>query len=256
MPSSGWFQTSGLSYWVEELLRSSVWVRSSRADLFQVDLAAGTVDWQPSQTRAPFDSARRKNVSRILELFISPPNPALLLHGCAVGFRQGAACFLGVSGEGKSTMGAGFLSKGHPLFSDDVCLIRRNGAGLLLEPGFPAMQLRPSSARWLAGTGTRLNLALAKVSGSGPVPLKTLYLLRRSRHRCPIRVEPVKGREALLALTRNTPHLIVRSPEILRRNFQFTIGLLREVPVKRLTYPTGFRSLPSVCEAVLRDMNS
>ncbi len=69
-----------------------------------------------------------------------------------------------------------------------------------------------------------------------------------------MKIERLRGQEPLLALTRNTLHLIVQTPPALRKNFRLTAALLKKVPVKHLTYPSGFRHLPGVCHAVLKDL--
>ena len=219
--------------------------------LFRADLIRGQICWYPARDCRVFDAAARKGFSKVVEWTVSQKSPALLFHGSAVDFGKGAVCFLGASGKGKSTMGAAFLARGFRLLNDDTAVIRKDGRKLVLQPGFANARIRPPTARWLERTGASLR---ASPSESKPAALKSIYLLSRRRRCRSIRFESLKGRDLLISLTQQTLCPIVQSLEVFRKNFQLTIDVLREVPVKRPVYPTGFRRLHRVCDAVLRDM--
>jgi len=161
----------------------------------------------------------------------------------------GAVCFLGKSGRGKSTLAASlFLSHGFLLVSDDVAAIRKEGNDWVVQPGPPTVKLSPALLR-------RVGRRRLFHPSPRPLPLRALYLLeRRSCDR--VRIELVRGRESLMALTRNTLHLADRSPQTLRSNFRLTARVAAAKPVKRLIYPNGLDRLPEVCREIEDDLVS
>ena len=161
----------------------------------------------------------------------------------------GAVCFLGKSGRGKSTLAASFfLSRGFPVLSDDLAVVQTQGSEWMVQPGPSEAKLSPPLLRKV---GRRRLFS----PSPRPVPLRALYLLER-RACDSIRIEPVGGRESLMALTRNTLHLTDRSPRALRSNFRLTARVAAGKPIKRLIYPSGLKHLPEVCRRIADDLGS
>src|SRR5262249_30087206 len=68
------------------------------------------------------------------------------LHASAVSTPAGAVVFLGIGGQGKSTMAAGFLAAGAAWVTDDVLPLHDTPDGVVGTPSLPIMKLWPRSA--------------------------------------------------------------------------------------------------------------
>src|SRR5205807_5031958 len=65
----------------------------------------------------------------------------LVLHASAVAVGDGAIAFLGMAGQGKSTMASAMYEHGHAVVSDDVVPVLRDGDRCVTLPGFPQLKL-------------------------------------------------------------------------------------------------------------------
>ena len=68
-------------------------------------------------------------------------------------------------------------------------------------------------------------------------------------------VEGLRPRDAVIELLRHSfsPHLVEAAGWQSQR-LGFFARLVERVPVRRLSYPTGFEHLPSVCAAIQEDL--
>ena len=76
----------------------------------------------------------------------------LTLHAGAIVVDGGSVIFTGPSGVGKSTLTAGFHSRGYPFLADDVCAITVHNGRPAVIPGFPRLKLWADVLKKL-GTG-------------------------------------------------------------------------------------------------------
>src|SRR2546425_12251788 len=65
----------------------------------------------------------------------------LVLHASAVATQHGAVAFLGVAGQGKSTLSASFVGRSFPLLTDDGLLLVEHGTMLAGVPSYPEIRL-------------------------------------------------------------------------------------------------------------------
>ncbi len=265
-----WLLSEGLLYWPSSNHRYA-FVRNLLCGDFRVDFVRKRIDWKAPPKAYP-DFSRMLAASRILGLLLPRFKPSLLLHAGIPVVRGRAVCFIGPSGQGKSTLTAAFLQAGFPVLSDEMAVIQKGEAGSLsVPPGLPDIRLWPKAFHgvrlpFLQGRPIMSHLAKRRFSLAGngngsrllvkkPVPLGAVYVLSR-RKGGRTEMQPLEGTEALLALFRNAYNRIVEAPEILRRQFEVANEVVRTVPVKRLSYPSDFSQLPRVREAILRDLSS
>jgi hypothetical protein len=191
------------------------------------------------------------------------------LHGTATVVGGEAVVFLGDCGMGKSTLAAALLARGLPMLTDDVVAVARRERRWLVQPGCPRVKLFPGVARRLLGTAAReprMNHATSKLVlplGTGQfiedaTPLRSIYVLsapagQRSTT-AGVQVEPLSAREALLELVGAAFNLVVVDRQRLANQFTFTNELAATVPIRRLSYPRRFSSLPAVHDAVVADL--
>jgi hypothetical protein len=191
------------------------------------------------------------------------------LHATAVVIDGEAVAFLGNCGYGKSTLGAAFVARGFPILTDDVLALEERKGRWMAHAGPQRVKLFPSVARKVLtrSNGDALNPGTAKLVlplrdgevASRTVPLKALYVLsdpKPSRTRATpsrVRIAPLCGPAAFLALTRSAFNLIQTDRQRLANHFAIAARLAAEVPLKRLVYPRRLDSLDMVCTAVLED---
>lgn len=193
-----------------------------------------------------------------------------VLHASAVAFQGRAFAFLAAHGVGKSGLAAALLSRGAALLCDDLVPVESCGGVLSAQPGFPQMRMWPDEAtcflrryehlprvapdvdkRWVpAGPG---GLGVFQHS---PLPLGGIYFLeRRPEGDAPIEIREISPRNALIEVLRHSfLPLLVAAAGLQPSRFDFFSRLVRDVPVRRLSYPSGFERLPEVADAVLRDL--
>lgn len=193
------------------------------------------------------------------------------LHASAVLLEAGAAGFLSTHGGGKSGLAASLVQAGHPLLSDDLLPLEERDGLFLARPGYPQMRMWPDEATNFLGGFEDLptvhpDLSKRRVpigpGGFGTfhgeaTPLSCLYLLNRQPDDdAPIEIRDVSPRDALIDLLRHsfTP-LLVEAAGLQPARFDLLSRLVLQVPVKRLSYPSGFDRLPRVAEAVRRNLD-
>lgn len=138
----------------------------------------------------------------------------LVLHGSAIEWEGEAVVFMGVSGVGKSTTSTAFRKRGHPVLTDDLCVVRADGDGRMLAyPGFPQSKLwldslqkldfSPESLTRIREKIEKRALPLGEDFCSEPLPIKKLYLLR-THNKEEIKLTPSQGPQKFNVLKNNT----------------------------------------------------
>ena len=192
----------------------------------------------------------------------------LPLHVSALALEGGAHAFCGDSGAGKSTLAAALHRRGLSLLTDDVGLAVPEANSVTFYPGFPRIKLwrdaldhfgldhRPL-IRDLTRTD-KYHLRLEPDDGFHiqPLPLRRLYLLERGAEDDAVRIEPVRGHEAISLIQANTyrPGLIRRlgrAGEHLRQCGRVASG----IQVFRLQRPWGLDRLDEGVDQLLTHMS-
>jgi hypothetical protein len=221
----------------------------------------------------PLTSESRRNVEMwlfgLVLAFVLQMRGVFSLHASAVVVDGGAISFLGKNGYGKSTLAYFFLQKGHPVITDDLLAFDRKGGAFHALPACPSMNLWDTTLSQLGGDGgnsghetirtVKGRHSLASLDGvfcDSDIPLKCIYLLspHRDKGDSAVRILPVARSKAffeLIGFTRANTMIELGGQKEL---FLTYASLVSEVPVRRLEYPSGFDFLPTIYDAVLRDM--
>jgi len=190
------------------------------------------------------------------------------LHATAVVTDRGAIAFLGNSGDGKSTLAAVLLERGAKLLTDDMLVLTRVKNRWLAEPGPPRIKLYRQMAERIFGgvkRGVPMNGATEKLIiplsatrvSSKAVPLVGIYLLDEAAdvgdpH------PTIQRLSAAAAFPRVLAHTAGHYPseeQRLRRQFEFTTALVRQVPISTLSYRRDESEMSNVHDAVLASLN-
>ena len=179
-----------------------------------------------------------------------------MLHASAVVVPRGAIAFVGVTGQGKSTLSGSFVTQGFPLLTDDCLLLQEEGEHLFGHPSYPGLRLWPDSVAGVFGQGTRLchvahyteKKRLGPDNGplpfcADPAPLQRVYVLapyEETEDTKAITLAPLSPREAFMELVKNTYRLDIIAQRRLNEEFERVarvVGLAAPLPPGLSTRP-------------------
>jgi len=194
-----------------------------------------------------------------------------LLHASAVHLDAGAVAFLGPAGRGKSTMAASFLSRGARLLADDLLPLRVTADGILAAPGLPIVKAWESTiTRTLGLTPGHLPNVYTMVEkkllwlderfprACTAAPLRALYVLARREAAADdtneVTIRPLSGSAGLAAIVSQIPHGAFLTQAELGQFLSTVARLVRQAPVRVVSYPSAYDAQGAVCEAIMRDV--
>lgn len=196
-----------------------------------------------------------------------------VLHAAVVAVGGRAVAFLAGNGGGKSSLAAALVNRGCPLVSDDLLPILDGPEGPSAAPGYPQMRLWPREAGFFLGDISsleRVHPDLEKLrapvgpSGFGsfhaaPLPLAAIYLPERRPAEDPgtsVEIHREPARQALAVLSSQLfLRPLVTELGWMGARMQFLARLVRDIPVRRLRYPSGLERLDPVVGSLLDDLN-
>lgn len=196
------------------------------------------------------------------------------IHANALAVDDVAIGLIAPSQAGKTTLSAALLEHGMQLMTDDMLALYAGQDGWTVYPGWPQLRMWPDSAqRYVAPNKP----ALAKVHDrfakrivdaesigassfcTGSRPLKQLYLLDRKQStkagQGEVKIETISPSEAMIYLLQNS--ILGDAYQALgleSSRLKALARLVRQVPFKKISYPSGENSLPWVCEQIKRDL--
>ncbi len=192
---------------------------------------------------------------------------SLVINGYGIGI-------MAASHTGKSTLTAALVQRGHALLADDMMPLHRINNQWSVFPSLPDIRLWPDSAKNFTSeqaisNAQRVHEKFEKriiqlddnVNNDSPTeeatPLKAVYLLERSTSvdQKPIQFHTLSPSETLIALLENSliggaAHVLGIEASRLKKLACFT----KQIPIKRLCYPSGFDQLDKVCEQLEYDI--
>jgi hypothetical protein len=190
------------------------------------------------------------------------------LHATAVLTKSGVAAFLGNSGDGKSTLAALLIRAGCPLVTDDMLVLARTGMTWMAHPGPPRLKLyREMSDHILESTdGVPMNPATTKLISplddsrveTTASRLAAIYVLSSEADANPPAptIRPLSPAAAFPRVLAHTAgHYASEGPR-LRRQFEFATGLVRDVPIRLLSYRREKTEMVRLRDTVLADVAS
>lgn len=184
----------------------------------------------------------------------------LVQHASTIEMAQGAVSFIGAEGQGKSTLAAMGLVKGHSLVCDDVTAIEIEKDGVNILPGLPLIKLDSAVMESIDGSfdryppvsGGKTHYDVSSNIVTASSRLKRIYLLDRGKS---IKFEPLSPSEALTTMVGNTyTKPLLEDETNLAANFQQCSTTADLVPVTRLTRPKKFTSVSKVIDRIELDL--
>jgi hypothetical protein len=212
----------------------------------------------------------------IRHLFLDQVIPPLLnlrgseaLHASSIRIGDGACAFIGMSGQGKSTLAAAFHAAGHAILCDDCLLLHSDADRISVAPAYPGLRLWDDSRGFLFGhardtqpvshyNDKRRIAAPASDAESGAlVPLRGVYSLLLDREGGLLatpQIQPLSVRDAFMELVFYAFRLDLGDQAMILRQMQFLERVAGMVPVKRLRLPRELATLAQARELILRDL--
>ncbi len=194
----------------------------------------------------------------------------LSLHASVIEVDGQALGFMGAAGAGKSTLAAALAQKGAAVMSDDILALELGQGELFAQPGYPRLRLWPDSAKALFGTANALpkltpnwdKRYLPLDAGpfrfqSKPIRLSAIYVLGNDGPAQALTsVEPMKARDAMIALLQENAQGMLWSNGDRAREFAQIAELVKGVPVKRLCADVKAILPADLADAILEDFGT
>lgn len=181
----------------------------------------------------------------------------LPLHAGVVQSRGRTAAFCGPSGSGKSTLLAWLVDRGGRLLSDDLCRCDPEAQpAALVWPSLPRLKLwretlaaldRPSEGLVQdLPSEDKFHWPMPPTAPLGPQPLHAIYLLEWG----PLKLERLAGAQALRQFVNAAAYRagLLDRMGLLADYWQVCAGLLRRVPLFRLSRPRQWSSLDEAAD--------
>lgn len=209
------------------------------------------------------DTLRQLFLDQVFPLVVGT-GARLAFHASAVAGPEGVIGFLGQTGWGKSTLGAGMaIHTSAKIVTDDCLLLEVQEDSIVAVPTYTGVRLWPSSCSHLFPGNPEIHEALTKCRvrwESWPSPVATkrerlarLYLLGSPDEpgiQDLLKV-PVRGRSALIELFRHAYLLDPYDRADLGPKFNLIAEITTRIPIARLSYPREFLHLPQACRNIL-----
>ncbi len=190
------------------------------------------------------------------------------IHASAVVIDEQAIGFLSSNKGGKSALAAALMKKGFPLLTDDILPIEKRNGAFFGRPGYPQMRMWPDEAKFFHGSYMDLEIVHPGYSKrripvdkkgigsfcSDVIPIRALYIPERLDYCKGIGIRPVSQKDAFIEMIRHSFSIsIVEAIGLQIPRMQFLSDLVRNVPMRRLIYPSGFSHLSGVADILVED---
>lgn len=242
------------------------WLRNPGLGTYRVNAEAARVEVYLEPLADPIMVAL--TLMGQVSVFLHQSRGLPTLHAGAIATRDGAVALLGRSGRGKSTLTASLARRGLPIVTDDNLPLQLRGKDVLAGPGLPIMKVLDDTARAALDVGDdsdcvrggkkRIVTIHESSYFSVPLPLRRVYLLNRydpeRSGRAEVVITSVPQTEAVAALLAQTAYIGLFRPNEVGRLLPVLARVVRQSPLRLLTYPNGFEYSEAVCDRVLEDI--
>jgi len=255
--------------------RSTIWSKQGRAvtieaalsGQFRVRIPQREIVWQPSSPTASTGLARAILKGDALATLLTGLPSYLVLHGNVVHIDGKTVALCAPSRTGKSTLTSCLLAIGARLHSDDLVVLRYEKGLFWAEPGPPELRLWPRSALFAdrlrlkkervypetRKNRFRLGLQHSTSLLGKAIPLHAVYFMWRKSGGV-TQILSLAPRERLECVFRSLYPLAYQNTGILAKQFALAAKLTESVPLKSLSFPSGYAKLPAIRSVLMENL--
>ena len=186
----------------------------------------------------------------------------LPIHGSAVKFSKSATIFTGLSGVGKSSIAAYFVSQAYQVLADDISVINHN---LEVVPGFPKMKLwndilqkleiKDQSLEQIRPDMMKFQLPVNENYYNEPLPVKNIIIIS-TKNSPGFEFEELTGIKKFNAVKNNTfRYRFVKGLDKQQDHFQVLNKLLPKIKVYKVERPQSPLLLNEFGDFLLKKLN-
>lgn len=184
------------------------------------------------------------------------------MHASAIYVDGGIALFLGDSGAGKSTTVASLQTKGHRIFSDDICVPIQEQGVLKAFAAYPMMKLWKDTFSKIDigeyNEEDRIRPQIEKYSkffnesfDTRALPIKKIFILEKLDSSASFQSEPIKGISAFKYLRYQAYRLpYIKPMGIQQTYFNLLSSLLNNVPLVLISRPDKQNTINEVIQLI------
>jgi len=208
-------------------------------------------------------SIRHLFLDQVFPLVLSRKEP-IVLHASGVLTEHGAMGFVGLSGQGKSTLAVGFAQRGGSLLSDDFLVLRESAQGWSALPTYSGVRLWPRAIPQLfeatpeiAATAhytekLRIGAPEQIPFADAEAPIRSLYFLevQPEAQTTGPSITPVPPQDALVRLIGSAFNIDITDKALLGRQFAAFGRFITCVPCFELRYERDFSALPGLIRII------
>ncbi|MCD4832986.1 MAG: hypothetical protein K8R31_04260 [Bacteroidales bacterium] len=185
----------------------------------------------------------------------------LPVHGSTIKFGDSATIFTGLSGVGKSSIAAYFVSRGYNALADDISVVNHN---LKVVPGFPNIKIwndvlqkldfNKESLAEIRPNVKKFQVPINDNYFNEPLPLKNIIIIN-TKNSPGFEHEELTGIKKFNAIKNNTyRYRFVQGLEKQLDHFQILNKLLPEIKVYRVTRPQSPLLLNEFADFILNNI--
>lgn len=175
-----------------------------------------------------------------------------VLHASAFRSSTGVIALCADSETGKSTIAAGFQSRGYSLWADDLVAfeISERGSRALSLPF--TIRLRASAAALFDSDEPPFTLKANDdfTPANDSAPLVAICVLRRTTGETPVVVRPLSAAKALAAVLSHAWSFALQDGDRKRRMINNYLELVSRVQIFDIAFQPGLENLPAILDAI------
>jgi hypothetical protein len=194
------------------------------------------------------------------------------IHANSVAVGNEAIGIMAPSRIGKTTLTAALVDSGQKMMSDDMIALHYQAGEWRVYPGWPQLRMWPDIAlRYSGKNPEQLNQVHSRFEKRiidqntnkkfkfcrCSRPLRKIYLLdRRDSSEAQIDIQDISPSKALIHLLQNSILGDAYDALKIEQKRLFVLArIINQIPLKKISYPSGISFLPMVCEKIMDDLS-
>lgn len=239
---------------------------------FSISTSVDQITCSPKR-EIPLETIRHLLLDQVLPRCLAQQG-MLMLHASAVCLSEGVLLFIGLSGEGKSTLAGYFHQTGYQVISDDCVRLTEEHDSVKAIPSYNGLRLWPDTREFLFpsdqetapmahySSKQRIQITASETfkysaSTHEGLPVLAIIVLSSSGQESVfprLHLKKLSRREAFIEIMKQTFLLDVTDHNQYARLMQVLGRIIPQIRIYKLTVPHDFNALPDVRKLVLDEL--